>query len=339
MILLTGATGTVGSALLRRLTRGRGARPLPGARSPPPRRSPGARAAGHGRPRGPALVPQRAPRGAHGDPPGRVDPRRAAGVDRGAERHGHAPPGARGGAGGRAAGSCSSRRSEPSTTRCTRFFRAKALAEQAVETSALETGGVLALDRLHARAIPGSPCSSASPTCPPSRCPARATRSTSRSGRRTWPTAWWRRWPRTASGHRRYELAGPQTLSYDDIVRVAMRPTGRRRRLLHVPLPVVRASLRGLGRAVGPRAFATWEEAELMEEPMTTAAARPTPSPSGSPRWRCRRWWAAPERRARPPSALLDLVHLEHVGLGRHLDAALAQRRHELLAERLPLLA
>ena len=50
-----------------------------------------------------------------------------------------------------------------------------------------------------------------------------------------------------------------------------MRPTGRRRRLLHVPLPVVRASLRGLGRAVGPRAFATWEEAELMEEPMTTA--------------------------------------------------------------------
>ena len=72
------------------------------------------------------------------------------------------------------------------------------------------------------------------------------------------------------NGHRRYELAGPQTLSYDDIVRIAMRPTGRRRRLLHVPLPVVRTSLRGLGRAVGPRAFATWEEAELMEEPMTS---------------------------------------------------------------------
>ena len=31
MILLTGATGTVGSALLRRLDRGRRARALPGA--------------------------------------------------------------------------------------------------------------------------------------------------------------------------------------------------------------------------------------------------------------------------------------------------------------------
>jgi uncharacterized protein YbjT (DUF2867 family) len=69
---------------------------------------------------------------------------------------------------------------------------------------------------------------------------------------------------------RSFELAGPQTLSYDDIVRAAMRPTGRRRRLLHVPLPVVRRSLQLLGRIVGPHVFATWDEAELMEEPMTT---------------------------------------------------------------------
>ena len=76
----------------------------------------------------------------------------------------------------------------------------------------------------------------------------------------------------TASGARRrsFELAGPQTLSYDDLVRAAMQPTGRRRRLLHVPLPVVRRSLRLLGRLLGPKVFATWDEAELMEEPMTT---------------------------------------------------------------------
>jgi hypothetical protein len=32
----------------------------------------------------------------------------------------------------------------------------------------------------------------------------------------------------------------------------------------------VRASLRALRLAAGPKVFATWEEAELMEEPMTT---------------------------------------------------------------------
>jgi uncharacterized protein YbjT (DUF2867 family) len=70
------------------------------------------------------------------------------------------------------------------------------------------------------------------------------------------------------------ELAGPQTLTYDDIVRLVLRASGRRRRLLHVPLPVVRASLRLLSALGGPHVFATWDEAELMEEPMTT--------PSGS---------------------------------------------------------
>ena len=67
-----------------------------------------------------------------------------------------------------------------------------------------------------------------------------------------------------------YELVGPEMLSYDDIVRTMLRSAHRRRRLLHVPLPVVRASLRLLRRAVGPRVFATWEEAELMEEPMVS---------------------------------------------------------------------
>jgi uncharacterized protein YbjT (DUF2867 family) len=71
-----------------------------------------------------------------------------------------------------------------------------------------------------------------------------------------------------APGH--VELAGPQTHSYNDIARVLLRSTGRRRRLLHVPLPIVRAGLRSLEAVVRDKAFATWEEAELMEIPMTS---------------------------------------------------------------------
>ena len=164
----------------------------------------------------------------------------------------------------------------------TRFFRAKALAEQAVETSGLETV-VFSPSIVY---TPGDPWLtllerfSYLPAIP-----------VSGSGDSLYQPIWaedvadcvMAALAADGNGHRRYELAGPQTLSYDEIVRVAMRPTGRRRRLLHVPLPVVRSSLRVLGRAVGPRAFATWEEAELMEEPMTTPAARPTHVPRGHP--------------------------------------------------------
>ncbi|GAC1316866.1 MAG: complex I NDUFA9 subunit family protein [Thermoleophilaceae bacterium] len=68
----------------------------------------------------------------------------------------------------------------------------------------------------------------------------------------------------------RYELAGPQTLSYDDIVRTALRAFRRRRRVMHLPLPLVRAGLRATQTVMHQRAFATPEEAELMEVSMTT---------------------------------------------------------------------
>lgn len=71
--------------------------------------------------------------------------------------------------------------------------------------------------------------------------------------------------------HRSFELAGPESLSYDDIVRLALRPLGRERPLLHLPRPLVRGSLRILERLTGPAAFATWEEAELLEEPMVSS--------------------------------------------------------------------
>lgn len=69
-------------------------------------------------------------------------------------------------------------------------------------------------------------------------------------------------------GSRRYELAGPHSLSYEQIARLIARSVGRARRVVHVPLPLVRWGLIWARRLAGERAFATWEEAELMEVPM-----------------------------------------------------------------------
>jgi uncharacterized protein YbjT (DUF2867 family) len=62
-----------------------------------------------------------------------------------------------------------------------------------------------------------------------------------------------------------FELAGPQTLTYDQMVRAVIRARGRRRRILHLPLPVARLVLRSVERFTGDSAFATWEEAQLLE--------------------------------------------------------------------------
>jgi len=73
-------------------------------------------------------------------------------------------------------------------------------------------------------------------------------------------------------GGARYELAGPETLSHNDLIRIVLRSLGRRRPLVHVPTPVVSRVLRLLERVSGPGgAFATWDEAELMEVPMVSA--------------------------------------------------------------------
>ncbi len=66
----------------------------------------------------------------------------------------------------------------------------------------------------------------------------------------------------------RFELAGPQTLSHNEIVRLVLRSQNRSRPLLHVPTPIVSRGLRLLEATMGQRAFATWDEAELMEVPM-----------------------------------------------------------------------
>jgi NADH dehydrogenase len=68
----------------------------------------------------------------------------------------------------------------------------------------------------------------------------------------------------------RYELAGPETLTYDQMSDLVSRIAGRPRPLVHVPLPLIRSSLIALRSVFGEAVFATWEEAELMEVSMVS---------------------------------------------------------------------
>jgi uncharacterized protein YbjT (DUF2867 family) len=75
---------------------------------------------------------------------------------------------------------------------------------------------------------------------------------------------------RASDTTRRYELAGPETLSYDQMSDLVSRIAGRPRPLVHMPLPLVRAGLIALRSLFGEAVFATWEEAELMEVSMVS---------------------------------------------------------------------
>jgi uncharacterized protein YbjT (DUF2867 family) len=66
----------------------------------------------------------------------------------------------------------------------------------------------------------------------------------------------------------RFELTGPETLTYTDVVGTAMRSFGRRRPMVRVPIGVTRRFLQTVELLTGPAAFATWDEAELFEVPM-----------------------------------------------------------------------
>ena len=151
----------------------------------------------------------------------------------------------------------------------TRFFRSKALARQAVEKSRLETI-VFSPSIVY---TPGDPWLtllerlSLLPAVP-----------VSGRGRTLFQPIWaedvadcvMASLELHGDGRRSFDLAGPEVLTQDQLVRTALRPLGRRRALVHLPLPLVRGSLRGLEKLAGPAVFATWEEAQLMEEPMTT---------------------------------------------------------------------
>ena len=155
----------------------------------------------------------------------------------------------------------------------TRFFRAKALAERAVLRSDLDTA-VISPSIVYS---PGDPFMtllhrmSLLPWMP-----------VSGGGRAAYQPVWAEDAaacaaavlldgrPAGSADGRRFELAGPETLTYDEIVRLALAAWDRPRPLVHVPLPVVRRSLKLLERLAGTASFATWEEAELMEVSMTS---------------------------------------------------------------------
>lgn len=153
----------------------------------------------------------------------------------------------------------------------TRFFRAKWLAERALESSELQST-VLAPSIVYDHSDPWITLLrrfSFLPVLP-----------VSGKGTALYQPIWARDAAATVLGaldretdatSERFDLAGPETLSYDDMSDLVSRLAGRPRPLVHMPLPAVRSSLIGLRKIFGEAVFATWEEAELMEVPMTTA--------------------------------------------------------------------
>ncbi len=155
-----------------------------------------------------------------------------------------------------------------SRTQRTRFFRAKALAEQAVTSSPIDSI-VFAPSIVYDHSDPWITLLrrfSFLPVMP-----------VSGSGQARYQPIWAHDVARSVigaldapGGSNRYELAGPETLSYNQISDLVSRASGRPRPLLHMPLPLVRWGLIGLRKVFGEAVFATWEEAELMEVPMVS---------------------------------------------------------------------
>jgi NADH dehydrogenase len=153
-----------------------------------------------------------------------------------------------------------------STAQRTRFFRAKWLAESAVASSPMATT-IFAPSIVYDRSDPWVTLLrrfSFLPAMP-----------VSGSGQARFQPLWAADAARCVvealarGDHReRYELAGPEALSYDEMSDLVSRVAGRPRPLLHLPLPLVRAGLIALRSLFGEAVFATWEEAELMEIPM-----------------------------------------------------------------------
>jgi NADH dehydrogenase len=149
----------------------------------------------------------------------------------------------------------------------TRFFRAKWLAEQAVASSSLETT-IFAPSIVYDRSDPWITLLrrfSFLPVLP-----------VSGEGRARFEPIWANDAARCVvaalerDGRQRYELAGPESLDYDQMSDLVSQIAGRPRPLVHIPLPIVRSGLIAMRSLFGEAVFATWEEAELMEVSMTS---------------------------------------------------------------------
>ena len=149
----------------------------------------------------------------------------------------------------------------------TRFFRAKWLAEQAIATSGLETT-IFAPSIVYDHSDPWITLLrrfSFLPVLP-----------VSGSGKARFEPIWaadaascvagWLQSPQAG----RFELAGPDVLDYDQMSDLVSRAAGRPRPLVHLPLPLVRYGLLAARSIAGESVFATWEEAELMEVSMVS---------------------------------------------------------------------
>jgi uncharacterized protein YbjT (DUF2867 family) len=68
----------------------------------------------------------------------------------------------------------------------------------------------------------------------------------------------------------RVELAGPDTATLEEIVRVGLAAIGRPRRLLRVPSRVMRPALAALGRIAPGGAYLTGDEVELLRTSMVS---------------------------------------------------------------------
>ena len=152
----------------------------------------------------------------------------------------------------------------------TRFFRAKALAERAVTASELSTT-VFAPSIVYDRGDPWITLLrrlALLPALP-----------VSGAGRAAFQPIWAgdvadcviADLGRDGAAKRRWELAGPETLTYEQIARLVAHASGHERPIIHVPLNLVRLGLRGVRALAGEGAFATWEEAELLEVPMVSS--------------------------------------------------------------------
>jgi uncharacterized protein YbjT (DUF2867 family) len=73
-----------------------------------------------------------------------------------------------------------------------------------------------------------------------------------------------------ADGSERYDLAGPDELSVEAIAHLILRASRRDRPLVPVPSQIVRATLRAADFLTGPAAVARPEEAQLLEVSMTS---------------------------------------------------------------------
>jgi NADH dehydrogenase len=148
----------------------------------------------------------------------------------------------------------------------TRFFRAKALAEERVATSELETT-IFAPSIIYDRDDPWVRLMRRFALLPVLPISGR--------GRAVYEPIWAQDAARAVMASLdapagRYELAGPERMSYEQMARLIAHSAGRDRPALHVPLPFVRSFLIWLRRIFGETAFATWEEAELLEVPMVS---------------------------------------------------------------------